>query len=46
MVLEAIGLGHLLPFIEASPPQRVASGPVGVGEWQADTHSFERLRAR
>jgi len=41
--LEAIGLGHLLPFIEASPPQRVASGPslALLGEWQADTHSFE-----
>jgi len=41
--LEAIGLGHLLPFIEALSPQRVASGPqlALLGEWQADTHSFE-----
>jgi hypothetical protein len=42
--LEAMGLGHLLPFIEASPPQRVASGPLCRLYWvngKPTPHSFE-----
>jgi len=46
--LEAIGLGHLLPFIEASPRNEWRPVPCAalLGEWQADTHSFERLTSK
>lgn len=42
--LEVMGLGHLVPFIEPSPPQHVVSGPLCrlyFGNGKVEPHSFE-----